>query len=54
MWHINRTLKAGDEISYSGTDLLTLDKCTGKISSILIAQDLLSFYYSLGVRVLPL
>lgn len=48
------TLKPGDEVKYSGTDVLTLDKCTGKINSIMIAQDLLNFFFKLGVTVLPL
>lgn len=50
----NRTLKAGDKVSYQGNDILTLDKCTGKISGIIIAQDFLNFFWQLGVHLLPL
>lgn len=51
---MNRTLKAGDKVSYQGNDFLTLDKCTGKISEIIVCQDFMNFFWQLGVTLLPL
>ena len=50
----NSTLKPGDKLVYQGNDFLTMDKCTGKISGIIIAQDFLDFFYKMGIRLLPL
>ncbi|KAK2596248.1 hypothetical protein QQS21_006340 [Conoideocrella luteorostrata] len=42
------TLKAGDAVTYNGTEFLTLDPCTGLVVEVDSAQDLITFMYNLG------
>lgn len=44
----NSTLKAGDKLTYSGTDFLTFD--CNLISSVKIAQDSLDFWHKMGLQ----
>ncbi|KAH8896753.1 hypothetical protein GQ53DRAFT_527111 [Thozetella sp. PMI_491] len=44
-------LKAGDPVTYNGTDFLTLDPSTGLVVEVAVAQDLLTFLDNLGNEV---
>ncbi|EGP86972.1 uncharacterized protein MYCGRDRAFT_93623 [Zymoseptoria tritici IPO323] len=43
--------KAGDRISFDGTDLVAFDPCSGKIQTVQTAQDTLNFAYQLGMNI---
>ncbi|KAJ4249097.1 hypothetical protein NW762_012431 [Fusarium torreyae] len=46
--NVPTTLKAGEYVTYNGTEYLTLDPCTGLVTEVESAQDLISFLYNLG------
>lgn len=45
----NRTLKPGDPVTYNGTDFLILNKETGLIEELHMAQDLITLFHNLGL-----
>lgn len=42
-------LKPGDPVTYNGTDFLVLNKCTGLVEEIHMAQDIITFFNALGL-----
>ncbi|KAI9152009.1 Transcription elongation factor SPT5 [Paramyrothecium foliicola] len=42
------TLKRGDHVTFNGTDFLVINKCTGLVDEVNIAQDLLTFMRRMG------
>lgn len=45
----HRTLKAGDPVTYNGTDFLILNTETGLIEEVDSAQDLITLFHNLGL-----
>lgn len=43
------TITAGTHVAYNGTDVLTLNRCTGKIDMIESAQDFITYFHELGL-----
>jgi hypothetical protein len=41
-------LKPGDDVTFNGTDFLVLNKCSGQVDEVHIAQDLLTFMRRMG------
>ncbi|CEJ95216.1 hypothetical protein VHEMI10711 [[Torrubiella] hemipterigena] len=50
---IPTNLKAGDHVTYNGTDFLQLDACSGLIKQVDSAQDLVTFFDNLGISLIP-
>ena len=44
-----RMLPAGSPVSYNGTDILTLDRCTGLIKEVQSSQDYVTLFHVLGI-----
>ena len=42
-------LPVGTVVSYNGTDLLTLNRCTGLIEEVDSAQDFINYFHQLRV-----
>ncbi|KIN05424.1 hypothetical protein OIDMADRAFT_25981 [Oidiodendron maius Zn] len=47
------SLKPGDSLTYNGTDVLTLNPCTGLVNQVDSAQDLLTLFHNLGFTTIP-
>ena len=47
---VHSTITAGTRIGYNGTDVLTLNRCTGKIDMVESAQDFITYFHELGFR----
>jgi hypothetical protein len=43
-----RPLKRGDHVTFNGTDFLVINRCTGLVDEVNIAQDLLTFMRRMG------
>jgi hypothetical protein len=48
MLNNSRTLKKGSEVTYNGTDLMVLNRCSGLIQQVLSAQDFITYFHVLG------
>ena len=44
----HRTLKAGSQVAYNGTDIMILNRCHGLIQQVLSAQDFITYFHVLG------
>ena len=44
----NSTVKAGTDIEFKGTDLLTIDLASRKVMNATTSSDLLNYYRALG------
>ncbi|KAK3699776.1 hypothetical protein LTR37_016285 [Vermiconidia calcicola] len=45
------TLEPGSHVAYNGTDICLLDPCSGRMSQVLSAQDLITYFHIVGTPI---